>query len=105
MLISFKHDAVRDEAFDGLREWELRTGFRSGRAFARFLPRKNAERVSPVLLAGDPADPLEAVVTECGATKWVGALAESPLRWVGLPYRAGWVMIGLAGLNMAATTS
>ncbi len=66
VLISFKTDAARDGAFAGLREWEARTGFQSGRVFARFLPRKNAERVAPVLLTGDPEAPLDAVVAERG---------------------------------------
>lgn len=65
-LISFKHDAARDEAFEGLREWEALAGFQSARVFSRFLPKQNAERVAPVLMAGDPAAPLDAVVTECG---------------------------------------
>jgi len=66
VLISFKHDAARDDAHAGLREWEAQTGFQSARVFSRFLPRQNAERVAPVLMAGDPASPLEAVVTERG---------------------------------------
>ena len=66
VLISFKFDAARDEAFAGLREWESRTGFQSARVFSRFLPRQNAERVAPALLAGDPAAALDAVVTERG---------------------------------------
>jgi 23S rRNA (cytosine1962-C5)-methyltransferase len=66
VLISFKTDAARDEAFAGLRDWESRTGFRSDRVFSRFLPRQNAERVAPVLMAGDPAASLESVVSERG---------------------------------------
>jgi len=66
VLISFKHDAARDEALAGLREWEARTGFAADRVFSRFLPRQNAERVAPVLLAGDPARPLESEVAEAG---------------------------------------
>jgi len=66
VLISFKLDAARDEALAGLREWEPRAGFRSERVFSRFLPRQNAERVAPVLMAGDQAAPLHSVVTERG---------------------------------------
>ncbi|MFA7344128.1 MAG: class I SAM-dependent methyltransferase [Terrimicrobiaceae bacterium] len=66
VLISFKTETARDAAFAGLREWESRTGFCSGRVFSRFLPRQNAERVAPVLMAGDPAASLHAVVTERG---------------------------------------
>ena len=66
VLISFKTDAARDEAFAGLREWESRTGFPSERVFSRFLPRQNAERVAPVRMVGDPAASLHSVVTERG---------------------------------------
>jgi 23S rRNA (cytosine1962-C5)-methyltransferase len=64
--ISFKTDAARDSALHGLREWEALTGFKSRRVFSRFLPKQNAERVSPVLIEGDPADSLTTVVTEAG---------------------------------------
>lgn len=65
-MISFKTDAARGDALAGLRRWEAETGFRSERVFARFLPKHNAERVSPVLLEGGPALPLQTVVTERG---------------------------------------
>jgi 23S rRNA (cytosine1962-C5)-methyltransferase len=64
--ISFKTDAGRDSALRGLREWEGLTGFKSRRVFSRFLPKQNAERVSPVLIEGDPAESLKTVVTEAG---------------------------------------
>jgi len=64
--ISFKTDAARDFALCGLREWEALTGFKSRRVFSRFLPKQNAERVSPVLIEGAPADSLTTVVTEAG---------------------------------------
>jgi 23S rRNA (cytosine1962-C5)-methyltransferase len=64
--ISFKTDAARDSALRGLREWEALTGFKSRRVFSRFLPKQNAERVSPVLIEGDPAESLTTVVTEAG---------------------------------------
>lgn len=66
VLVSFKFDAARDEAVAGLGEWEARTGFQSGRVFSRFLPRQNAERVAPVLMAGDPAASLHSTATERG---------------------------------------
>lgn len=66
VMISFKTDAARDDALAGLRAWESRTGFHSDRVFSRFLPRQNAERVAPVLMAGDPAAPLDGVVAERG---------------------------------------
>ncbi len=64
--ISFKTDAARDSALRGLREWEALTGFKSRRVFSRFLPKQNAERVSPVFIEGDPADSLTTVVSEAG---------------------------------------
>jgi len=64
--ISFKTDAARDSALGGLREWEAVTGFKSRRVFSRFLPKQNAERVSPVLIEGDAADSLTTVVLEAG---------------------------------------
>jgi len=66
VLISFKLDVAREEAIEGLREWETRTGFRSERVFSRFLPRQNAERVAPVLMQGDPAASPGGTVTERG---------------------------------------
>ena len=66
VLISFKTVVARDEALAGLRELESRTGFQSDRVFSRFLPRQNAERVAPVLMAGDPAASLHSVVAERG---------------------------------------
>ncbi|MFZ4775149.1 MAG: class I SAM-dependent methyltransferase [Terrimicrobiaceae bacterium] len=66
VLISFKADAARDSALLGLREWEARAGFQSERVYSRFLPRQNAERVAPVLLAGEPAESLHAEVMERG---------------------------------------
>ncbi len=66
VLISFKTDAARDSALAYLPEWAARAGFQSRRIFSRFLPKQNAERVSPVLISGDETLPLETVVTERG---------------------------------------
>ena len=66
VLISFKTDAARDDALSGLRLWEANSGFQSERVFSRFLPKQNAERVAPVLMEGDPASPLQNVVSERG---------------------------------------
>jgi 23S rRNA (cytosine1962-C5)-methyltransferase len=66
VLISHKMDSARDAARIGLQTWEAETGFRSRRVFARFLPKLNAERVSPQLLDGDASLPLESVVLENG---------------------------------------
>jgi 23S rRNA (cytosine1962-C5)-methyltransferase len=66
VLISFKTDEARDAAVAGLHEWEQRCGYRATRIFSRFLPKQNAERTAPVLLEGDPAGALTAIVTENG---------------------------------------
>lgn len=66
VLISFKTDASRDEALTGLREWESLARFQSARVFSRFLPRQNAERVAPVLMAGDLSASLDSAVSERG---------------------------------------
>jgi 23S rRNA (cytosine1962-C5)-methyltransferase len=66
VLISHKNQAALDTAFSGLRSWESATGFTAQRVFSRFLPRQNAERVASILMNGDPALPLETVVTENG---------------------------------------
>lgn len=66
VLISFKTDPARDASLDGLREWEQQTGFQSRRIFSRFLPRQNAERIAPVLLAGEAGESLHSVATERG---------------------------------------
>lgn len=66
VLLSFKTDAARDAVAEGVHEWAARTGFQMERLFSRFLPRQNAERVSPVLMEGDAAATLQTVVTERG---------------------------------------
>jgi 23S rRNA (cytosine1962-C5)-methyltransferase len=66
VLISYQDDPTRDALHAGLLAWSGRTGFVPRRVFAKFLPRQNAERVSPVLLTGDPALSLLTTVEENG---------------------------------------
>ncbi len=66
LLVSYKTDFARDAVAAGAKEWAERTGFNIERLFTRFLPKQNAERVSPVLAEGDPAAPLQTTVTERG---------------------------------------
>jgi 23S rRNA (cytosine1962-C5)-methyltransferase len=66
VLISYKHEAARDEVIDALAQWARSCGFQYSRVFGRFLPRENAERAAPKLIRGDPAQSLRTVVTECG---------------------------------------
>jgi 23S rRNA (cytosine1962-C5)-methyltransferase len=66
VLVSYKTELACQQVSEGVKEWAERTGFSLGRLFTRFLPKQNAERVSPALAAGDPALDLQTVVTERG---------------------------------------
>jgi 23S rRNA (cytosine1962-C5)-methyltransferase len=65
-LICHKSDSARDQFAAGLAERSASAGWRPRRVFAKFLPRQNAERVSPTLLSGDAALPATTVVHEAG---------------------------------------
>ncbi len=64
--LSHKTDAFRDRMQEEAHDWAASAGWDLQRIFARFLPRQNAERISPVLLEGDPDGDLHTVVTEGG---------------------------------------
>ncbi|WP_395745789.1 class I SAM-dependent methyltransferase [Prosthecobacter sp.] len=66
VIISYKHDAARDEMGAGLDAWCAKAEWRPVRVFHRFMPIKNADRICPVLHSGDAALPLTTVVTEAG---------------------------------------
>lgn len=66
VILSYKSDAARDELSAGLATWSKDAGWSAARVFHRFLPLKNAERVSPVLHSGDASLPLTTTVTEAG---------------------------------------
>ena len=66
VLISHMDDAGRDAALAGLGAWSAEHGFTPRRVFGKHLPRQNAERTAPTLLAGDAAAPLLTVVGENG---------------------------------------
>ena len=66
LLISHKDDSDRAAALAGVNEWSALHGGAPVRVFGKHLPRQNADRVAPVLLAGDPAAPLRTVVQENG---------------------------------------
>ena len=66
LLLSYQHEEVRDMVLVELQNWESRNGATHRRIFGKFIPRQNDERAAPVLLAGDPAAPLETVVEENG---------------------------------------
>ena len=63
-MISHKDDASLDELTLGLENWAAESGWQPARVFARFLPLKSDERISPILRSGDAALPLKTVVTE-----------------------------------------
>src|ERR1700736_674793 len=64
ILISFKKTAVRERLFQELYLWSATAGFRLGRIFARFLPKKNEERETPRLLSGNTEENLQTIATE-----------------------------------------
>lgn len=66
VILSYKTDAARDELAAGLTQWCTNSGWQPVRVFHRFMPIKNADRVSPVLHSGDATLPLTTVVTEAG---------------------------------------
>jgi 23S rRNA (cytosine1962-C5)-methyltransferase len=66
VLISYKTDAARDELHAGLQTWCADNNYAPQRVFGKFLPKQNAERIAPALIAGDAALPLTTVVEENG---------------------------------------
>jgi len=66
VLISHRSHEALPGVVEGLHEWAGRAGFAIGRVFSRFVPRKNAERVAPVLVEGDAALPVTTTVREAG---------------------------------------
>ena len=68
LLVSYKQEAVRDALLVAARDWSSAHGVLIERVFGKLLPRQNAERVTPTLLAGDPAQPLTTTVLENGVS-------------------------------------
>lgn len=66
VLISYKDDAARDLLLAGVHAWAAQNSYAPKRIFGKFLPKQNAERISPVLIEGDPTLPLTTVVEENG---------------------------------------
>jgi 23S rRNA (cytosine1962-C5)-methyltransferase len=64
VLISHKTEAALERLKTELCLWALNVDFGFRRVFARFLPKKNAEREAPRLLLGDPGTNLESIATE-----------------------------------------
>jgi 23S rRNA (cytosine1962-C5)-methyltransferase len=65
-LVSFKTERDRDAIIDELPQWSETGEVPFARIFARFLPKKNAERESPQLVAGDRDADLQTTVMERG---------------------------------------
>ncbi len=68
LLISFQNQAIRDRLFRELDEWCARENRSFQRVFEKFIPKQNADRISPTLARGDATLPLSTVVQEAGVS-------------------------------------
>jgi 23S rRNA (cytosine1962-C5)-methyltransferase len=68
VLVSYKDEATRERLTTELYLWSLSVSFKFTRVFARFLPKKNAERESPKLVVGDATASLQTTAKERGLT-------------------------------------
>ena len=66
VIVSFKGDGAKTELLKGLEQWTTKTGWSPTRVFTRFVPTRNADRVSPVLHEGDASLSWKTTVTEAG---------------------------------------
>ncbi|MGB0581126.1 MAG: class I SAM-dependent methyltransferase [Limisphaerales bacterium] len=66
VIVSFKSDDAKTELLKGLKLWTSKTDWSPTRVFTRFMPTRNAERVSPILHEGDASLSLKTTVTEAG---------------------------------------
>ena len=66
VIVSHKGDDAKAELLEGLARWTAKTGWSPTRTFTRFMPTRNAERVSPVLHEGDASSSWKTTVTEAG---------------------------------------
>jgi 23S rRNA (cytosine1962-C5)-methyltransferase len=64
ILISFKKTAARERLFEQLYVWSATAGFRFGRIFTRFLPKRSEERETPRLLFGNSRENLQTIAME-----------------------------------------
>ncbi|PYJ10855.1 MAG: hypothetical protein DMF06_04685 [Verrucomicrobia bacterium] len=64
ILISYKNDAALNRLQTELCLWALNVDFHFRRVFARFLPKRNAEREAPRLVLGDPGTNLQSTAME-----------------------------------------
>jgi 23S rRNA (cytosine1962-C5)-methyltransferase len=68
VLVSYKDEATRERLTTELYLWSLSVEFKFTRVFARFLPKKNAEREAPKLVVGDAMASLQTTARERGLT-------------------------------------
>ena len=66
LILSHKNTPALDTLLTGLESWTTEAAWHPARVFTRFMPLKNADRISPVLHSGDPTLPLTTIVTESG---------------------------------------
>ncbi len=64
ILISFKNAPARERLIQGLDFWGAAVGFKFGRIFTRFVPKKNEERETPRLFLGNEEENLQTLVME-----------------------------------------
>jgi 23S rRNA (cytosine1962-C5)-methyltransferase len=64
ILISYKHQPIRERLIVELYFWRTSVGFDLARVFARHLPKKNEERTTPQLVFGDAEENLKSVACE-----------------------------------------
>jgi 23S rRNA (cytosine1962-C5)-methyltransferase len=64
VVISHKSDAALNRLQTELCLWALNVDFHFRRVFARFLPKRNAEREAPRLVLGDPGTNLQSTALE-----------------------------------------
>jgi len=64
VLISYKNSAALERLKTELCLWALNVDFQFRRVFARFLPKKNAEREAPRLALGDPETNMQSTALE-----------------------------------------
>ncbi|MEO5720258.1 MAG: class I SAM-dependent methyltransferase [Chthoniobacterales bacterium] len=64
VLVSYKTEAAQERITTELYLWSLAVNFKFSRVFARFMPKKNAERDLPRLVVGDAGANLETTANE-----------------------------------------
>jgi 23S rRNA (cytosine1962-C5)-methyltransferase len=64
VLISFQTEGARERLISEFNEWARSNDFAIRRVFGRFLPKKNEERETPKLLAGNTGESLQTVTAE-----------------------------------------